>query len=138
MAVCRKLADAKGLQAQFTGHVDIVSEDAAAYFRKTSGTAKGFDARAEPANAFYSDWRNFEARMARVEQAVAASGGIASIEVAGQSWEGDDIKLVRFTGSGYSSGKAKVVLTFNMHAREWISGMAGVYAVEQLIEVVKA
>lgn len=44
------------------------------------------------------------------------------------------MKIVRFTGKGYVPGGPKVVLTFELHAREWITGMAGVYAVDKLVE----
>jgi len=75
---------------------------------------------------------------ARVAAAIAASGGIAKEEIVGKSLEGRDMKIVRFTGAGYQSGMGKVVLTFNLHAREWITAMAGVYAVENLIKAVQS
>lgn len=127
------------VEAQFPGIVDVVSTDAAAYFRKTSGSAMGYVARAgEPFSSdFYSNWRGYTARMDRVEQIVASSGGVARIETAGNSHEGRPIRMVRFTGSGYSPGKPKAVFTFNLHAREWIGGMAGVYALEKFTDLVK-
>jgi len=119
--------------------VKMLHEDAGAYFRGAAGTAQAYVAAAgmELAEDFFSEWRTFEAMDERVAAAVAASGGIAKMEVAGKSLEGRDMKIVRFTGAGYQPGMPKVVLTYNLHAREWITGMAGVYAVEKLVEKVK-
>merc|ERR1740121_1136978 len=42
--------------------------------------------------------------------------------------------IVRFRGAGWTSGDTRLVATYNIHAREWISGMSAVYMVEHLIE----
>merc|ERR1740116_826314 len=60
------------------------------------------------------------------------------IETVGQTLQGRDIKIVRLSGPGYSPGGKKIFVTFNIHAREWIAGMSGVYTVEHLISKVKA
>merc|ERR1719384_451378 len=101
-----------------------------------SGPARPYTAVAgmELAEDFYSDWRDFDAREARVDAAVAASGGAAKSEIVGKTLQERDMRIVRFTGKGYVPGNPKVVLTFNLHAREWIAGMAGVYAVDKLVE----
>jgi len=127
------------LEREYPTKVNVLHHDAGAYFRGTGGTAQAYVAAEgmELSEDFFSEWRTHDAMGARVEAAVAASGGIAKIEVAGKSLEGRDMKIVRFTGAGYRAGAPKVVLTFNLHAREWITGMAGVYAVEKLIEKVK-
>jgi len=137
-AVCETSAAYK-VKEEFPGVATIVSSDAASYYRRTSGTATTYVsvAGAGLSDAWYSAWRGFNDRMARVEQIVAGSGGYAKIEVAGQSHEGRDIKLVRFRGSNYVSGGPKVVLSFNLHAREWIAGMAGIYTLEKFTEMVK-
>merc|ERR1719162_257694 len=75
--------------------------------------------------------------MAVVESAVRASGGAATIETAGKSLQGRDIKIVRIRGRGYKSGGTRFVATFQLHAREWITGMAGVYAVAQFVQKAK-
>merc|ERR1719414_2653294 len=76
--------------------------------------------------------------MNRVAAAVSSSGGACTLETIGTSYEGRDIKAVRLTGSGYVSGGNRVVVGFQQHAREWITGMAGVYAVEAACEKAKA
>lgn len=135
LAVC-KVDRAAQLEEKFGEHARIVKPDAGGYYRDMSGPAESYveayGARAL-SDDFYSKWRDLDARMARIEAAVAASRGAARIETAGKSLEGRPIKIVRFTGAGYKPGKPKVVLTFNVHAREWIAGMSGVYAVEKLV-----
>merc|ERR1740121_165040 len=120
--------------------VKVLQEDAGEYFRGTGGTAQAYVAAAgaELSEDFFSEWRNFEDMDARVAAAVAGSGGIAKTEVVGKSLEGRDMKIVRFTGAGYQNGGPKVVLTYNLHAREWITAMAGVYAVEKLVAKVQS
>lgn len=138
LAVCNADAVAD-VEEQFGHRVTVASRDAGAYYREKSGGVKKFvqamDVGLSP--SFYSQWRDLDDRMARVEAIVAGSGGAATIETAGLSLEGRPIKLVRFRGKGYSPGMRKVVFTFNLHAREWISGMAGIYALEQVAELAK-
>jgi len=137
-AVCRTLTDAHDLLQRYPEALKLVTDDTGRYLRKTSGVAQSFDSRSSAAADFYRAWRGQVAQASRVAELVAASGGVATLETAGQSHEGRDMKIVRMRGAGYSPGSGKrVVLTFNLHAREWISGMAGVYAVEKLIEMVK-
>merc|ERR1719414_541987 len=47
------------------------------------------------------------------------------------------MKIVRFRGEGYVAGGPRVFVTYNIHAREWITGMSGVYQVEHLIERIR-
>merc|ERR1719384_2495908 len=120
------------------GHVaTVVSPDAGAHWRQSSGTTTAFDGPGATASNFYSSWQGLDAQLARVESLVASSGGIATIETAGQSLQGRAMKIVRFRGSGYSPGGPRIFVTFNIHAREWITGMSGVYAAENLIEKVR-
>merc|ERR1719330_2183527 len=128
------------LEREYPTQVKILHHDAGAYFRGIGGIAQAYVAAEgmELSEDFFSEWRTHDAMGARVEAAVAGSNGIAKMEVYGKSLEGRDMKIVRFTGAGYRAGMPKVVLTFNLHAREWIAGMAGVYAVDKLIEKVKA
>ena len=81
---------------------------------------------------FFSEWRTFDAVDVRVKAAAAASGGIATFEIAGKSLEERGMSPVRFTGAGYQAGAPKVVLTFDLHADVWFTDMAGAYAVETL------
>merc|ERR1740120_139374 len=125
--------DAAGLEK--AGVASIVSSDAGALWRGESGVAHAFTEGVGVASDFYSDWRDLESIEARVKSAVDASS-VATLEVAGKSLQGRDLNLVRVRGRGYSPDKnmTRVVLTFNLHAREWITGMAGVYAVEHLLK----
>jgi len=112
-------------------NVKVVDKDAGAYYRNTSGVAQGFvEAAGAARNSYYTAWRDYASNTARVEAAVANSGGAATLEQIGTSVEGRPIKAVRMRGAGWSSGDARVVVDFELHAREWIASMSGVYAVE--------
>jgi len=87
-------------------------------------------AGAESMSDFYANWQDHEARMSRVSAAVSGSGGAAKLEQIGTSYEGRPIMAVRLTGQGWEPGMARVVINHQLHAREWIAGMSGVYAVE--------
>jgi len=136
--VCNEESSASAIKSvgQF---VNIRSPDAGDYYRKQSGVPrKNLGRRKVTTEEFLSDWRDLDQQNARVEAAVAASGGLATLETAGLTYRGRPIKLVRLRGAGWSPGMTRNVFTFNLHAREWITGMAGVYAVEKFIEMVKA
>jgi len=137
--VCSKQAAAELEKNQLAS---VVSTDAGSYWRSTSGPTVAFSeglgaASTSTANDFYSTWRDLDTLDARIESLVQASGGLATIEVAGQSLQGRDIKIVRLRGAGWSPGKTRVFVSYVVHAREWISAMGGAYQVEQLIEHVK-
>jgi len=112
----------------------IVSTDAGGSWRSSSGVTQSFSEGLSVASDFYSAWRGLDAQNAHVEALVQASGGLATLETVGQSLQGRDIRIVRFRGAGYSSGGTRLVVNFNMHAREWITGMAGVYTVDKMIQ----
>merc|ERR1719461_78009 len=116
---------------------NVVDKDAGAFWRGSSGTTVAFEGPGAATSNFYSNWQGLDAQLAQVESLVASSGGIATIETAGQSLQGRAMKIVRFRGEGYSPGRPRIFVTFNIHAREWITGMSGVYAVENLIEKVR-
>merc|ERR1719150_1236689 len=123
--------------ADVTEIANVVNKDAGAFWRGSSGTTVAFEGPGATTSNFYSSWQGLDAQLAKVESLVASSGGIATIETAGQSLQGRAMKIVRFRGAGYSPGRTRIFVTFNIHAREWITGMSGVYAVENLIEKVK-
>jgi len=122
----------------------IVSSDAGALWRNTSGTAQPFTEGLGVASDFYSNWRDLSARMARVESLVAnanAAGVTIEIKTVGQSLQGRDMKTVTLTGANWvadEEASKRVFVTFNIHAREWIAGMSGVYHLEELIKKVEA
>jgi len=114
----------------------LVSRDAGALWRGASGVTKAFvDGPGVASDSFYSEWRDLEAINARMK-AVVESSSHATLEVAGKSLQGRDMHIVRIRGRGYTPDKKmpRIFLTFNLHAREWITGMAGVYAVEHLVK----
>merc|ERR1719384_561328 len=115
----------------------VVSPDAGAHWRQTSGPTVAFTGGLSAASTFYTAYRDLDAQAAQVEALVQASGGIATLETVGQSLEGRSMKIVRFRGAGYIAGGPRVFVTYNIHAREWITGMSGVYQVEHLIEKIR-
>merc|ERR1719277_263867 len=120
------------------GHVaTVVSPDAGAHWRQSSGPTVAFTGGLSAASTFYTAWRNADAQAAQVEALVQASGGIATLETVGQTLEGRAMKIVRFRGEGYVAGRPRVFVTYNLHAREWLTGMSGVYQVEHLIEKIR-
>lgn len=133
-AICDEKA-AGVFKAVYTDAVEVLTGNAGAYFRQSSGLTQTYNSQASLSEGglsadFYSNWRNYDARFDRMEAALANCGG-AEFEALGSSYEGRSIQAVRFTGSGYTEGGPRVVVTFQLHAREWIAAMSGVYAVEQ-------
>merc|ERR1719384_2346933 len=114
-----------------------VSPDAGAHWRQNSGVTVAFTGGTSAVSTFYSAFRDADAQAAQVEALVQASGGIATLETVGQSLQGRAMKIVRFRGEGYVAGGPRVFVTYNLHAREWLTGMSGVYQVEHLIEKIK-
>jgi hypothetical protein len=130
---------AEYLMEKFKANVKIVSDDAGSHLRATgSQTEKFVESRAgRLSSSFYNSFRNLDDQEERVRQAVSASGGAATLEKVGTSIEGRSIMGVRIRGSGYKKGGPRVVLSFNVHAREWVAGMSGCYVVEKLTERAK-
>lgn len=143
LAICSAEQTAS-LQSLYGDKIRVVVDDAGAHYRKSSGPAQGFTQRGDQAGIsavsteFYTNWRNVEARIAQVETAVANSGGTATLYQIGSSVEGRPIMAVRLRGAGWTSGGPRIVVTCALHAREWITGMACVYAVEAAILKAKA
>lgn len=118
----------------------IEEKDAGAYFRNTGGNTQGWDANAIHASAdeFYSTYRNLAAMEAKLKELVDNSGGIARMEeLSPKTHEGRTIKAIRIRDKLWKSGRPRVVFTFQVHAREWVAGMTGVYVVEHLISALK-
>lgn len=137
--VC-SVAVAKKLEETFGKSARMVSMDAGGYYRGMSGTTEPFISvfGASAQDAFYTNWRGFADQAAAVEAAVSNSGGAATLETFGTTREGVSMKAVRIRGANYRSGDPKLLFTFNLHAREWLTGMSGVYAVENIVAKAKA
>jgi len=136
-AICR---DSKigTLRTAYGYNVTVVNEDAGYYYRSKSGVTKPFvEGPGVTSSDFYSQWRDYETRIKKVEALVASCDGKATFERIGESVEGRPIYAVRFRGEGWTPGAPRVVVDFELHAREWIVGMAGVYAVEKACQRLK-
>jgi len=138
MAIC-SAAHVEALKTLYGEQLEVLNDDAGEHYRAASGVAQSFkDGPGIQSSDFYSNWRNYETRIAKVQTLVASCGGAATLEQIGSSVEGRPIMAVRFRGAGWSSGSPRVVVDFELHAREWIVGMAGVYAIEKACEKLQA
>merc|ERR1719362_1925142 len=99
-AVCSKQMAAELEKGQVA---TVVSPDAGAHWRQNSGVTVAFTGGLSVASTFYTAYRDADAQAAQVEALVQASGGIATLEIVGQSLEGRDMKIVRFRGEGYTA-----------------------------------
>lgn len=84
---------------------------------------------------WFDQYKDLNAINARVNQFVADYPALVSTSVIGQSYEGRDINMVKLAGTGGSrTVKPAILINSTMHAREWISPMAGMHTTEQLLE----
>jgi len=140
LAICSQ-AKLEKLKPAYGRNMTVVHKDAGDYYRRTSGVATDF--KQGPgvqvhASEFYSNWRTYETRIAKVESLVRSCGGKGTLEQIGSSVENRPIWAVRFRGAGWTPGSPRVIVDFELHAREWIVGMAGVYAIEQACNKLRA
>lgn len=138
--ICPQAA-ANHLLEGYSANVELVQEDAGAHLRATMDDIEPYESKARGVNAadsFYDSFRGLSDQENRVKSAVQNSGGAATLESMGKSIEGRNIWAVRIRGKGYKSGSARVVMSFQVHAREWVAGMSGVYAVEQMVAKAKS
>ncbi|XP_059613885.1 carboxypeptidase B-like [Phlebotomus argentipes] len=59
---------------------------------------------------------------------------LVTLEVAGQSYEGRDIYVVRISNSNFDGTKPKVFIDATIHAREWIAPMAVLYLIHEIVQ----
>lgn len=118
-------------------HSALIAENVGEVYEQLSGMQSGFtEGPSVQNNDFYTAWRNFEAIENHITTVVNASHGVAELQsLQPQTNGGRTIRAVRLRGAGFVPGNARVVLTFTIHAREWISAMSGAYAVEHLINL---
>lgn len=136
-AICDSAGTSELLEV-YKDHIAVVEKDAGEYFRSSSGNANvGRAGDVTTSSTFFSQWQDLTSTMNRIESAVAGSSGVATLETVGTSVEGRPIKAVRVRGPNWTSGSPRVVMSFQLHAREWITGMSGVYTVEKVIEKAK-
>jgi len=79
---------------------------------------------------WYSDYKTWEQIDDRLEFLVGLNPDIAEIVPIGTSVEGRTINAIRIRGN---TGTPSVVLNYLQHAREWVTGMSGVYTAETLV-----
>lgn len=119
--------------------VQVIHNDAGGFYRNLSGNVRPFESvpvlgSVAPDMAFYDHWRGLTDQHARITAAVDRTP-IARLAVAGTSVEDRTIWAVRFTGANFVPGSGlKVLLTFGVHAREWVSGMSATFVIEKIAQ----
>jgi len=119
--------------------VTVRSHDAATFFvcdePHADRTFGLLDETGHLSQTFYEDWRPLQDMLARIEEVVRRSGGVATLQsLSPPTYEHRILKAVRIRGSGYIAGLPRLVLNCQLHAREWITSMVGTYVVEQIVE----
>jgi len=142
LAICSTM-EIDEVKRLYGERVEVLENDAGEFYRNSSGPALDFPephggASARLSKSWYTQWRTFAARTKKVEDAVTNSAGAATLSQIGTSVEGRPIMVVRLRGAGWTPGAPRVVISCELHAREWITGMACVYAVEKVTEMAKA
>jgi hypothetical protein len=117
----------------------VQSRDAGAFLRNTSEAIQPWDFNAPHGpDEFYTAFRDLGTIERYLQELVDTSEGLASMEsLAPKTHEGRTIKAVRIRDSKWKPGRPRMILTFQMHAREWITGMIGVYTVEHLLSALR-
>jgi len=85
-------------------------------------------------STFYEHFRDYDDIQAHLRNLVNASNGVAKlVELMPFTVHGRRILTVRLVGKRWKPGAPRLIFSYTLHAREWISAMAGVYAVEEAL-----
>lgn len=154
-------ATAEMLQGTFRRHVHLVLPDAGAQMRAMETSSKparrapfwrlpflpfaATESQSRSYCGFWDQYQTLEAQTARIQELVQHADGHsghnarATIEEIGLSQEGRPLHRVTVASAKDTTAEKKtLLLTFGMHAREWITGMAAIWCVHSLIERQKA
>jgi hypothetical protein len=83
---------------------------------------------------FYTQWRDYDAIMNRLQEVVGAAAGVATLEpLSPTTHEGRTIYAVRIRDPAWTEGAPRIVLNSLQHAREWIASMVGTYLAEYCV-----
>ncbi|GAB0095518.1 carboxypeptidase B [Sergentomyia squamirostris] len=63
----------------------------------------------------------------------AAHPNLVTLDLAGTSYQGREIYVLRISSTGFDGTKPKVFIDATIHAREWIAPMAALYLIEQMV-----
>ncbi len=87
---------------------------------------------------WFSTYRNFTEINAKLDQLAAASGGLASTFLVGNTLEGRQVRGIRFTGpdrpGNPRNSRPAALFAGGIHAREWISPMTAMYLADRMLE----
>ncbi len=111
----------------------VLSQDMQADFDRLMAEQARLDALDDPSWFLaYKDLAAVEARMAAL---AAQFPAIATLSNVGTSFEGRQIKMLRITGPGSTATRPAMVINGTQHAREWVTPMTTMYAVDRLLEL---
>ena len=127
LATDRQLLAARAAGMQ----VRVVIQDVDAAIARSN--AQRAEARRSGSGGWFADYRTWDEVNDRLDELAAAHPQLASLFTAGQSHEGRDIRGIRITGPGDTSGRGQVLLNGCQHAREWIAVMVPMYLAEHLL-----
>jgi hypothetical protein len=100
---------------------------------RLGGQVAGAMAGAENAGPFFDDYRTYSQISAQVDFYVANFPEMASRFSIGTTAQGRDIFGLRIARPGAPTDQPAIVINTLIHAREWITGAAGIYVADQLI-----
>lgn len=115
------------------GEATAFNDDAGAYLRG-AGYPQAWDRRSSRTD-FYTQWRDYDDLVARLQDVVDAAPGVAVLEnLEPATHEGRSIKAVRIRGSAWTAGAPRIVINCLLHAREWMASMVGTYLAEYSVD----
>ncbi|XP_035708358.1 carboxypeptidase B-like [Folsomia candida] len=77
------------------------------------------------------DWTSYQPYDSIVQFLTTINSNIATVSVIGQTTEGRDIHVVKFSSGG--PPKKSILIDSNIHAREWIAGATGTWIINELL-----
>jgi len=119
--------------------VEVLNWDAGGYMRSMAEPPSDpwgpdFSNTDISSEQFFDTWRNLDDIEAFLTETVGSSGTVSLEALLPETHEGRNIKAVRIRGSGWVVGQPRVLLTFTLHAREWLPTVAGVRVADLLIQ----
>ncbi len=111
----------------------VLSPDMQADFDALMAEQARLDGLDDP--TWFTSYKNLAAVEARMAQLAAQFPAIATLSTVGTSFDGKQIKMLRITGPGSTTNRPAFIVNGTQHAREWVSPMTTMYAVDRLLEL---
>ncbi len=111
----------------------VLSHDMQADFDALMAEQTRLDALDDP--SWFLAYKDLAAVEARMSALAAQFPALATLSNIGTSFEGRPIKMLRITGPGSTATRPAMVINGTQHAREWVTPMTTMYAVDRLLEL---